>query len=57
MITSTIEDQRFGADFLQNIIGWIAEQFTIDEVYSRLEIEYFLEQNAEEYGYTREEAR
>jgi len=53
--TSLMEDQSFTDHLLEEMREWAMDEFEIHELYGEAEIKEWLEDHAEEYGYTQEE--
>ena len=45
---------KFGNDFLDEVVEWVHENYTIDELYTVDEIGELFEEKAHDYGYVKE---
>lgn len=52
-ITSSYEDQKFGAEFLTDILDWVSENFTADEIWDEAEMKEWAQDN----GYVEDDSQ
>ena len=54
-MSTSYENTKFGEDFLDQMVEFVHDHNTIDELYTEKEIRAWLEDNAKDYGYVEEE--
>lgn len=54
-MTTHLQEERFGISFFGDIVEYVADNLTIDEVYNKEQIKEFFENWAEDHGYLSED--